>query len=462
MKFKHWSMQSQIFSVILVVFAAGQGIGFLLFSGERSLAIQAALGAEAAGRAANVTRLIENAPISLHDEIIAAATSPLIKFSRSERPSVFDGEHHDDQAVEMRIRALLNDPFSRDIRVEVHEVETSVLPVPNLSPELAELHADMMRGTLSAIELEISIALDGGGWLNVETRFERPPWQIENSTIATFLISISLVMLAVFLFIFFWITRPLAVLQSAADKFGRGEGIPKLKESGPPEVRSLNRTFAKMRERISKFVTDRTMMLAALAHDLRSPMTALRVHAEMIADHNLRESIIRSTDEMSDMLDATMIYARGVGHDEETVTVDLNELMFEASGQGQEINIHKTAPVIISVRKLAMKRAFRNLIENAQRYGSNASVSWVPLDDGVEIYFDDDGPGIPAEMLEHVFDPFVRVEQSRSRMTGGHGLGLSIVKGIVLLHGGTVDLKNRDKGGLRASVFLPFSTSAHR
>ena len=269
-------------------------------------------------------------------------------------------------------------------------------------------------------------------------------------------------MLAVFFFILFWIMRPLAILQSAADKFGRGEGILKLDEAGPEEVRSLNRTFAKMRERISKFVTDRTMMLAALAHDLRSPMTALRVHAEMVTDHNLRESIIRSTDEMSNMLDATMTYARGVGHDEETVEVDLNKLISETSGQGQEINITKTAPVLISVRKLAMKRAFRNLIENAQRYGSNASVTWAPLDDGVEIYFDDDGPGIPAEMLEHVFDPFVRVEQSRSRMTGGHGLGLSIVKGIVLSHGGTVDLKNRDKGGLRASVFLPFSTSAHR
>ena len=441
-----WPMHFQIFSLVLMVFAAGQGIGFYLFADERSSAIRAAVGAEAAGRAANVAALLENAPLELQTSIIQAATSPLVQFDLSDYPMVTDGEHHDDPAVEARIRALMNDSYSRDIRIEVHQVEAGVLPLPNLSPEMADLHADMMRGTLSATELDISIALQGGRWLNVSTKFERPPWQITYGQIVTFFLSIGLVLAAVFWFVTARLTRPLRALRQAADEFGRGHNTTDVPAEGPPEVRSLSQSFATMQDRISRFVTDRTMMLAAMAHDLRSPMTALRVHADMVEDEGLRSSMVKSTDDMSQMLDATLAYARGVGRDENPIECAISDLMdVSLTGDDQ----------LVTVRPQSMKRAFANIIQNAERYAGSVSISCGQSENGVAILFDDTGPGIPNDKLEQVFDPYVRIEESRSQETGGYGLGLSIAKSIILSHGGKIALENRNGGGLRVRVWLP-------
>lgn len=151
--------RSQIALLVVVVLFVAQVVGLWLFVDERSLAVQAAIGSEAAGRAANVARLIEEAPPMLHEDIVAAANSPLVRFELGDTPAVTHSHHDENGAVEARVRALLNDGYTRDIRVEVHEIEQGLLPLPNLSPEMAEMHAEMMQGTLAALEMEVSIAI---------------------------------------------------------------------------------------------------------------------------------------------------------------------------------------------------------------------------------------------------------------------------------------------------------------
>ena len=242
-----WRLRTQIALLVLAILFAAQALSLWLFVDERSLAVQAAIGAEAAGRAANVAQLIEGAPYDLHDQIVQAATSPLVRFELSELPSVTHGQHDDaGGAVEARVRALLGDDYSRDIRIEVHEIEQGLLPLPNLSPEMAKMHAEMMRGTLAAIEMELSIALAGGNWLNVATRFERPPIQWLRASTVPFALTAAFLLLASFWFLLTRLTGPLNTLAEASERLGRGAGEGPLLVIGPKEVRDLIAAFNTM------------------------------------------------------------------------------------------------------------------------------------------------------------------------------------------------------------------------
>ena len=455
MKAVAWRLRTQIALLVLAVVFVAQALSLWLFVDERSLAVQAAIGAEAAGRAANVAQLIEGSPAMLHAQIISAATSPLVRFDLSDLPRVIHELHDDGGAVKARVQALLGDNFSRDIRVEVHEIEQGVLPLPNLSPEMAEMHAEMMQGRLAAIELELSIALAGGQWLNVGTRFERPPLQWSLASNVSFAITSSLLLVVSFWFLLTRITGPINTLADASDRLGRGAGEGPLPIVGPKEIRDLTHAFNTMQERLTRFVLDRTQMLAALAHDLRSPLTALRVRAEMVDDEATRTSLIASGAEMQQMVEATLDFAKGVGQHEVVRATDLRDLMVQIAVPG--VTLLSDAALIAPVKPGAMRRALRNLTENAVRYGHTAHVSWRTIDGAAEICVEDNGPGIPESELEAVFNPYVRLETSRSLETGGHGLGLSIARSIILEHGGSITLSNLSKGGLRALVRLPLA-----
>lgn len=453
MKIFTWRLRTQLALLVLSVLVLAQALSLWLFVDERSLAIQAAIGAEAAGRAANVAQLIEGAPEQLHDQIIRAATSPLVRFNLTDTPIVTHEHNDEGGAVKARVRALLEDSYSRDIRVEVHEIEQGLLPLPNLSPEMAEMHAEMMRGSLAAIEMELSIALSGGKWLNVGTRFERPPLQWSKASNASFGIITTLLLLVSFWLLLMRLTGPLNTLAQASDRLGRGAGEGPLPIVGPKEVRDLTNAFNTMQDRLTRFVSDRTQMLAALAHDLRSPLTALRVRAEMVEDEDTRASLVASSEEMHQMVSATLDFAKGVGQHEDVQPTDLHRLISGIETQG--LTVSSDQKLVVPVKSGAMRRALRNLIENAARYGETAQVSWDIVGKNAHIYIDDQGPGIPDADLDAVFGPYVRLEASRSRNTGGHGLGLSIARSIILEHGGTVVLSNLTQGGLRAEVRLP-------
>lgn len=226
--------------------------------------------------------------------------------------------------------------------------------------------------------------------------------------------------------------------------------------TGPTEVRELTAAFGIMQQRLTKFVEDRTRMLAAIGHDLRSPLTALRVRTEMVDDEETRERLTASIEEMQGMLDATLSYARGVSASEPSERMEVGRVLSDINqSMPSQFLILPGHEKFVSVRPFAFRRALRNLIENAQRYGGNARVSFGESDGVVSIKIDDDGQGIPEEQLENVFAPFQRLEHSRSLDTGGHGLGLSIARSILRAHGGDVVLSNASQGGLTATVTLP-------
>jgi hypothetical protein len=183
----------------------------------------------------------------------------------------------------------------------------------------------------------------------------------------------------------------------------------------------------------------------------------------MVDDAETRERMILLLDEMQDMVESTLAFARGVSTDQPAEPINvrdlLKELASELSETGPRVELKTSPPVFATVRRTPLRRALRNLIENAQRYGAGARVTLRDAGENLEILIDDDGPGIPAKDLEHVFDPFTRLEGSRSRETGGIGLGLPIARAILRAHQGDVHLFNRPEGGVRALVVLPLTRS---
>jgi len=202
-------------------------------------------------------------------------------------------------------------------------------------------------------------------------------------------------------------------------------------------------------------------MLAAISHDLRTPITSLRLRAEFIDDDENREKMIEVLEEMAAMTEATLRFARDEAHAEKAENADLGAILEALAGDqqdlGHECSVDVEEKIVLSCRPVALKRALRNLIENAIRYGDSVSITAARMANEVAIRISDKGPGIPEDRLKDVFEPFVRLEESRNEETGGIGLGLAITRSIIHAHGGTITLKNRPERGLEAEVRLPLA-----
>ena len=311
----------------------------------------------------------------------------------------------------------------------------------------------------------VSLRLPSGEWLNLRIALPPPrPWHSE-----TFLIAFAAMTLAAGLLILWAVrrlTRPVRTLAEAAERLGRDVNAPPMPEAGPTEVAKAAHAFNTMAERIRRFVGDRTQMLAAIGHDLRTPITRLRLRAEFMDDDEQRRKMLSDLDEMEAMVAATLAFARDDSTGEPTVSLDLAALcrtvLDEAADARPDLAeaIAYAGPerLVVQARPVALKRALANLIGNALLYGSSARlVLAVPEGPGrpVRLAVEDDGPGIPADALEAVFQPFRRLEASRNRETGGTGLGLPIARNILRAHGGDVVLRNRPGGGLVALATLP-------
>jgi signal transduction histidine kinase len=253
----------------------------------------------------------------------------------------------------------------------------------------------------------------------------------------------------------------MAALAAAAERLGRGESVPALSESGPLDIRQATRAFNRMGARLQRFVQDSTRMLAAISHDLRTPITTLRLRAEFVDDEETRTKILETLEEMQRMTEATLAFAREEAAAEDTRTVDFAALVdsvcADLADLGQDVAFSGPERLPYACRPLSLKRALRNLIENAVAYGRRARVGLAAGEDALRVVIEDDGPGIPEADFERVFQPFVRLEESRSPETGGIGLGMAIARSIVRGHSGEIELENRPEGGLRVTVRLPLA-----
>lgn len=453
------NLRVQLALLIIVALILAQGVSLWLFVDERGLAVRAAVGFEAAGRAANVASLIEEAPTDLRPAILKAANSPLVRFDLSDGPVVNHNTYYDNGAVEARIRNLLGETQHREIRVELHKIDDGVLQMTNSAQEITETNLMALKRELSTIEMRLSIAVLDGRWLNVETRFERPPLQWAWMSFIGFGLTAATIMMVAFWFLLNRLTGPLLRISHSAEKLGRGEIVKPLALVGPSEVRNLTRTFNHMQDRLTRFVAGRTQLLAGLGHDLRSPLTVLRVRAEMVEDPETRDSLIKSIEEMQEMVSATLSFARGMANTESYEAVDFGAYLAQLrSDMMDEFALKTSGKVTVRIRPKSLRRAFRNIIENALRYGEIAEVTYWQDSNYVVMTVSDNGPGIADADREHVFEPFFRLEKSRSRETGGTGLGLSIARTIIRAHGGDISLSNQTSGGLIVTVKLPLAT----
>jgi two-component system osmolarity sensor histidine kinase EnvZ len=295
------------------------------------------------------------------------------------------------------------------------------------------------------------------GVLSVAIPFSRL-YSSDNWIFMTWMVSTALITCAVATLFLKNQIRSLNRLAVAADAFGKGREMPEFKPEGAAEVRQAALAFLVMRERIRRQITQRTEMLAGVSHDLRTPLTRMKLELELLGDGEEIRGLKADVVEMQQMLDGYLSFARGEGNESPEV-VDLAELVAEtvATARRGGVPIELTSPeeLHVPVRRDAFRRCLMNLISNATRYGQHVSVSVIAERGAVDIVVDDDGPGIPEAQREAVFRPFFRLEASRNPATGGVGLGLTIARDIMRSHGGELTLDSAPHSGLRARLHLP-------
>jgi len=254
-------------------------------------------------------------------------------------------------------------------------------------------------------------------------------------------------------------TRPLNQLAQAAKDLGNDINHAPLALSGASEIRQASAAFNAMQARIRQYIFQRTQMLAAITHDLQTPLTRMRLRLEKVTDPELQERLKGDLTAMQEMVREGLELARSMDTNETMQAMDLDSLLdslcTDAADSGQPVTLHGQARMALMGRPMALRRCIGNLIDNAVKYGGRAEVSVERLAGGARIRIRDHGPGIAAEELARVFEPFYRIETSRSRESGGTGLGLTIARNIAEQHGGSIALANHPAGGLEATLILP-------
>ena len=460
------SLAGQLIAVLVAALFATQLIGFVLFSDERRSILRTVNRDDTVSRTASVARILAVTPGEFHGDVVEAATSRRLRFWLDGMPAA-DGSAglFAEKVVARRLRRSTDLPDGNRVLVD--------LDVPGTRHFHSHRGDDdddgdddgrdddddrRWRHRHGPASILISIELADGRWFNAGGAFLGPTEREQGRT-GAFLVSSILIVSVVSVFMLRRITRPMKHLAEAAGRLGRGEDIPPVPETGPREARDTTRAFNEMRDRLRRFIDDRTHMLAATGHDLRTPMTSLRLRAEMVEDPDLRENMLRTLDEMQRMTEAMLDFARDDAEREETRDVDLDALVSSIVGDLDDMGLAAEFAggdaVTLRCRPFALSRALRNLVENGARHGGGARVSVARHAGNVEILIEDDGPGIPEERIDNVFDPFVRLDEARNQVDGGMGLGLGIARTVIHAHGGEISIGNRKPSGLAVKVVIP-------
>ena len=276
--------------------------------------------------------------------------------------------------------------------------------------------------------------------------------------VVMWMVGTSILLLAIAVFFMRKQIRPMRRLAEAAEAFGKGHDVPAFKPEGASEVRQAAAAFLEMKERIRRQITQRTEMLAGVSHDLRTPLTRIKLQLAMLGGGEAVADLQSDVVEMERMIEGYLAFARGEG-DEAPTPTDLGALLDEVVTSGRRkggaIALARDGDILLPLRRNAVRRCLTNLIDNALRYGEHVTIETRRLDGMIEILVDDDGPGIPEDERENVFRPFYRLDASRNPETGGVGLGLTIARDVVHGHGGELALETAPGGGLRVRLRFP-------
>jgi signal transduction histidine kinase len=457
------SLSGRLVLVLLGGLLLAQLLGAAILLRDRATALYEASGLAAAQRIAGIVRVFDTLTPEQRRLMVSAVSTADLRVTLGESPVTNDATGNGMPVGPLRtiLRRALGD--ERALRVAMLAppagvAEAGPIEMPDGGP-MMRMHMGIMGAMpFHGASFQVQAQLRDGSWITLTQRLpeETFAWPYKLLlTLAVLLVSvIALTLLAVR-----WLTRPLGVLAGAADELGRDIRRAPLAEQGPVEVRRAAAAFNTMQARLQTYLREREQMLAAVSHDLRTPITRLRLRAELIEDEALRAKFTRDLAEMESMTTEALDFLRGAHVNEALQPVDvaalLESLQSDMEEAGHEVQVHGQAAAPYPARPLALKRCLVNLIENAIKYGTSAEVRLE--DDGRELQITvaDRGPGIPETELDRVFEPFYRVESSRSRETGGVGLGLSVARVIARTHGGELKLRNRPEGGLEAVLTLP-------
>lgn len=463
------SLFMRVILIVLGGLLVSQLASIWLQSGERTQAISVAQSENFADRIAEVIRLLEATPQDLRAATVTALQSESLHVQslRAEEVSPTIPRGQMQALIAQRLGGF------RELRsANAIGMRTGFGGMRGMggmdrgsgnSPQQGEVNPALQPQAGNGMQRykpqrSFDVQLVDGQWYRIITVAKAVTPTLPPELIGRLLISLLVVLVIVMLAVR-QLSRPLQQLASAADTLGRDLAVAPLPEKGSVEMRQAAHAFNRMQARLRHLLDERARALAAVSHDLRTPLTRLRLRTELIDDDKLRNEVGADLDAMVEMLDATLDYLRSLKDTEKLCRIDINALLQslceDGIALGRAITLEGTTGAPYSGKLSALRRAIQNLLDNAIKYGGSAHIH-VSDDTGtLFIRVEDEGPGIPREELPRIMEPYYRPDASRNSATGGVGLGLSIVRDIAVLHGGELCLENRSEGGLRATLVLP-------
>lgn len=464
-----------LFGRLMLVLAGGLIVAQLLSATinlvERDRVLVRASGMQPAQRIADIVNLLDSLSQAERERIVGILNVPPMVVVLDRAPAAPDSAATGGPRATMfaaALRAALDD--DRPIRVATSGAPPTWTPGAGRRRGQGQGPGDrampgpgMHRFPPHGVAFLVQVRLQDGTWATFDTHVAPEsaslPWRV--------LLTLAILLAAMLLLSWIavrWVTRPLHLLANAADELGRDINRPPLPEGGPAEVDRAAHAFNTMQTRLIRFIDERTRLLTAMSHDLKTPLTRMRLRAEMLEDASLREQFETDLLEMESMVTQTLEFMRGLSSGEPAQLVDimglLESLQADNEAMGRSVTIDGRVARPWSGAAQLLKRCLSNLVDNAVLYGKRAQIRVEETPDQLTIRVRDQGPGLPEAEIEKVFQPFYRLEGSRSRETGGTGLGLSIARNIAQAHGGDVRLRNHEEGGLEAIVTLPWKRRA--
>jgi signal transduction histidine kinase len=450
------TLLGQTVLLLLVGLIGSHLVSMLMYADDRIAVLAQASNRHVAERVAEIARLFNEAPPDWRHRLLKATDSPSLAVTLTSQPDVQSVTAEDwVSEAARRLMAHSLDVNPSRIAVQVQELpQSSGMSGGWMLPQMSQ----MMEGWPVRQSLRASVQLDDGAWLNFAAAAlpSEPLWS-SRALLSMILMALGVVILSALAVR--RLIQPLETFAEAADRLGKDVAADPLPETGPQEIRQVAAAFNRMQERLRRLVENRTRLLAAISHDLRTPITLLKLRADFVDDDEERAKTVATLDEMEAMIASTLAFARDDAETEPRILVDLAALVAslcdDMADAGQPVLCETPDKLPYECRPVALKRAIVNLVENAVRYGDRARVRLLDRENSAELIIEDDGPGIPEDQFTHVFQPFYRVEGSRSRDTGGVGLGMATAQAVVHAHGGEIHLSNRPEGGLSVLVELP-------
>ncbi len=446
----------QMILILLAGLVASHLVVGWIYSADRVRAVRAIGGYAAAQRIANLARLIDEAPQEWRARLIAATADPRLRITLSVRPPAAVATADTTEAADLPIHEYLLEQLPAALAARMQVVLAKPLRPPPRPAE--EAHHMAAPGPMLWRRLVVTFQLDDAQWLTFTLSLPdvRPPvpWPfLWPMTIMAVIVVLACV----------WavrrVTAPLGVVVRAAERLGHDVNAPPIRQTGTREMRQAAAAFNEMQGRLQRLLRNRTTMLAALSHDLRTPLTLLRLRIESLPETEERERMLASIATLDAMIDATLKFARDSTAPEDWHRTDIAALLAsivdDMEDAGLPVTMAPAGPVVLACQAGGLRRAVTNLVDNGLKYGSAARLALETTPEALRIVIEDDGPGIPEAELRKVFEPFYRLEESRSRETGGSGLGLAIAQAVAEAHHGGITLANRPEGGLRAVLTIP-------